>query len=63
MASDSMAGAKEIRELRTRLAKLERDWGMLRAHVTTIADAGARNEERQKVFVELREIMKRLEDA
>lgn len=46
----------------SQVEKLKRDWATLRDHVTIIADAVARNEERQKVFVELRELIKRLED-
>lgn len=41
--------------------RLKRNWGMLRNHVTAIADGGARSAERQGVFVEIRDIMSRIE--
>ena len=37
------------------------NWDAVKNHVSTIAEAGARNDERQGVFVELRAIMDRLE--
>ena len=50
------AMADELEALRAR-------WFGLRAHITRIAYAGARNDERQKVFEELRDIIVRLEGA
>jgi hypothetical protein len=38
-----------------------KNWADLRSHVTTIAEAGARNDERQALFEELRAMMARME--
>ena len=52
-----------MRAMADELEALRARWFGLRAHITRIADAGARNDERQKVFEELRDIIVRLEGA